>query len=332
MNRPKVDVVVPIYNSLDWSKMCVDALIRNTNLDILGTVYLMDDASDDETKAYLDIIERKWHGLVKVIHNHTILGFTSTCNKAIRMSASDFVLLLDTSCILSKNAIEKMMDAMLKDPKIGLLCPVSSVAANLSFDIPEGMNYMQVNKAFGEQFSGMTFDAFTITDNCLMISRDNINKIGLLNESFDKDYSVEIDYQFRSIAKGFKAKVLIDTFVYHQSNVSLGISKNQQKIRDNNLKEFFDRLGKDYRALYKKYSENDPIRYIYKHVKFDKLNNVCSLFVTDYYEYEKLANLVNNLVLDHVNVEVVTKERIVNKYNGILLFSPTIKKGFSLNQ
>jgi GT2 family glycosyltransferase len=330
MSKPKVDVVVPIYNSLDWLKMCVEALIRNTNFDILGTIYLMDDASDKATQDYLKDIARKWQGIIKVVRNQTNLGFIKTCNKAIKASTGDYVLLLNTDCIVSENAIEKMMTAMLKDKKIGLLCPISSVAANLSFSIPDGMNFMQINKAFEEQFSGMTFDACTVASNCLMISHDNINKVGLLDESFGKGYSVETDYQFKSMAKGFKAKVLIDTYVYHQSHVSFGISKKQQKIREENLKEFFSRWGKDYRELLQKYNENDPVKYIYKHVKFENLNNACSLFVTDYYEYEKLAILVNNLVLDHINVEVVTRERIANKYSGVLLFSPTIKKGIGL--
>ena len=39
MKNYKVDVVIPIYNSLEWLKLCIDAVIRNTNLDIIGKIY-----------------------------------------------------------------------------------------------------------------------------------------------------------------------------------------------------------------------------------------------------------------------------------------------------
>ena len=330
MIKPKVDVVVPIYNSLDWLKICVEAVLRNTNLDIIGTVFLMNDCSNAETCEYLEQIERKWSGVVKVVHNRTNLGFLKTCNKAMRMSTSNYVLLLNSDCIVSENAIEKMMNAMQKDRRIGLLCPISSVAANLSYPIPDGMNFMQVNEIFGEQFAGMTFDACTVVGNCLMISRENINKVGFFDEIFGKGYTEETDYQFKSMAKGFKAKVLIDTYVFHQSRASFGESEEQLQIRKEHLDIFFERWGDQYHKLMEEYSKNDPIEYIKSHVKYGKVKNACSLVVTDIFEFEKLANLVNHLLFDHINVEMVTKARIAKKYKGIALFSPTIKRGFSL--
>lgn len=42
----KVDIIIPIYNSLEWLKLCIKALFTNTNYDILGKVYLIDDCSE----------------------------------------------------------------------------------------------------------------------------------------------------------------------------------------------------------------------------------------------------------------------------------------------
>ena len=55
--------------------------------------------------------------------------------------------------------------------------------------------------------------------------------------------------------KGFKAKVLIDTYVYHQCRVSFGESAEQLKIREEHLKIFFERWGEEYSRLMEKYQK-----------------------------------------------------------------------------
>ena len=272
MKKYKVDVIIPVYNSLEWVKICIDAIMKNTNHNILGKVYLMNDCSNDETKDYLDYIKDKWGEVIEVVHNKQNLGFVKTCNKGMKKVTSDYILLLNSDCVVSKNAIEKMADAMSKDKKIGLLCPISSVAANLSYSIPEGMNFMQVNEVFERQFKGKVFDACTVVGNCLMISKENIKEVGLFDEIFGKGYTEETDYQFKSMKKGFKAKVLIDTFVYHQCRVSFGESEEQLKIRDEHLKIFFDRWGTEYNKLMEKYQKNNPIDYINKHVNYSNVD------------------------------------------------------------
>ena len=76
MKKYKVDVIVPIYNSLEWVKICVDAVLKNTNLSILGKLYLINDCSNQETEEYLDYIENKWKDIVEVIHNKENLATT----------------------------------------------------------------------------------------------------------------------------------------------------------------------------------------------------------------------------------------------------------------
>ena len=326
MARYKVDVVIPIYNSLDWLKICVDALIRNTDFDIIRKIYLIDDCSTEETGVYLDEVEKKWDGIVEVVYNKENLGFLKTCNKAIRMTRGDYVLLLNTDCIVSKNAIEKMANAMSNDKKIGLLCPIASVSANISYSIPEGMNFMQVNELFEKQFAGKTFDACTVVGNCLMISRNNIRKVGLFDEIFGKGYSEETDYQFKSMKKGFKAKVLIDTFVYHQSRVSFGESPEQLKIREEHLNIFFKRWGPEYTKLHEEYKKNDPIEYIKEHIKFSDVKYDYEITVDNKKELDNVSKIVNSAMLTGTNIKVITKESILKDSKTVMLYNPQIKK------
>ena len=326
MKKYKVDVIIPIYNSLDWLKLCVESIFKNTNYDVLGTVYLLDDCSSEVTVNYLKEVERKYGNLVKYIRNNKNLGFVKTCNKGLKLSTSSYVLLLNTDCLVSANAIEKMANAMNKDKKIGLLCPISSVAANLSYPIPLGLNFMQVNEVFEKQFSGKTFDACTVVGNCLMISRECINKVGYLDEIFGKGYTEETDYQFKAHEKGFLAKVLIDTYVYHQCRVSFGESEEQLAIRDEHLKIFFERWHDEYDKKYAKYVKNDPIVYINNNVSYDDIVDGKQIKIKSLKQLEEYAPIVNTLMLDKINIKVICKEKILNKYNGIILFNPARRK------
>ena len=326
MKKYKVDVIIPIYNSLDWLKLCVESIFKNTNYDVLGTVYLLDDCSSEETVNYLKEVERKYGNLVKYIRNNKNLGFVKTCNKGLKLSTSSYVLLLNTDCLVSANAIEKMANAMNKDKKIGLLCPISSVAANLSYPIPLGLNFMQVNEVFEKQFSGKTFDACTVVGNCLMISRECINKVGYLDEIFGKGYTEETDYQFKAHEKGFLAKVLIDTYVYHQCRVSFGESEEQLAIREEHLKIFFERWHDEYDKKYAKYVKNDPIVYINNNVSYDDIVDGKQIKIKSLKQLEEVAPIINTLMLDRINIKVICKEKILNKYNGIILFNPARRR------
>ena len=231
-NNYKIDIVIPIYNSLEWLKYCVKSIFLNTDFNVLGKVYLINDCSKENVESYLIDIKKKYYDYIEIINNKNNLGFVKNCNLGMDISKSKYVLLLNTDCVVSKNCLEKLANQMEKNKKIGLICPISSVASNLSYPIPEGLNFMQVNECFEKQFLGMNFDACTVVGNCLMISRACIEKTGYLDEIFKKGYTEETDYQFKAEKQGFLAKVAIDTYVYHQSRVSFGESKEQLKIPD----------------------------------------------------------------------------------------------------
>ena len=118
----KCDIIIPIYNSLNWVKMCITAVYENTNACDIGEVILINDKSDKETTLYLRKISKQYFN-IRLIENKKNLGFVKSCNYGMSIAKSDYILLLNSDCLLSKDAVGKMMRAMQKDKKIGLLCP-----------------------------------------------------------------------------------------------------------------------------------------------------------------------------------------------------------------
>lgn len=281
MKNKKCDVIIPIYNSPQWVKMCVYALFKNTPIENLGKVILMNDNSDEITCSCIENLKRKYGEKIGVYKNESNLGFIKNVNKGLEKTTEEYVLLLNTDCIISKNTIPKLISHVENNKKIGLICPISSNAANISLDMFEGYSYMQMDELLYSNFKGINFDACTVVGNCLLITRECIQKVGYLDEIYGMGYGDETDYQFKAHEKGFEAKVAIDTYVFHKSEVSFGTSKEKLKRLENNRKIFFDRWGKQYNEKMKKYKKNDPIEYIKNNLKIEDNTNQVLFFLPD---------------------------------------------------
>ena len=61
----KCDVIIPVYNAPEYVQICLFALFNNTKKEDLGTVYLLDDKSNDITRNLLDNLGKQykdtWH-------------------------------------------------------------------------------------------------------------------------------------------------------------------------------------------------------------------------------------------------------------------------------
>ena len=244
-------------------------------------------------------------------------------------TTAEYILLLNTDCLVSKNTIPKLIDHMEKNKKIGLICPISSNAANLSYDIPEHYSYMQVNDLFYENFKGMNFDACTVVGNCLMISRECMQKTGYLDEIYGMGYGDETDYQFKAHEQGFEAKVAIDTYVYHKSEVSFGTSPEKQKRLDHNRAIFFERWGEQYNKKMQEYVKNDPIEYIKNNLKIDKKPEPNILFfLPDIHQkaggVHVIVDIVNYLNINGYFANILTER--IHEYKEIMIFSPSFMK------
>lgn len=324
--QKKCDIIIPVYKSPEWVSLCVYAIFKTTKLDLLGKVILINDCDDEYTNNCLNNIKEKYGNKILLEKNPKNLGFVGSTNRGMELSKSDYVLLLNTDCILTKNAIEKMMKAMQTDDKIGLLSPISSNAANLTLEMFEGFTFNDMNNLLESKFSGMLFDACTVVGNCLMISRECMNKAGYLDTAYGLGYGEETDYQFNAMSKGFKAKVLIDTYVFHKSEASFGTSKEKQERLKKNRDLFFSRWGDDYYKELAKYEKNDPIKYILDNItEEDKVPNIdnaiyLSGIIQNAGGVHVVVDMVNYLAINNVSANIIYDYS--GEYKEIMLFNP----------
>ena len=98
-----VSVTIVTWNSARYLEECFAALAKQDYRDL--DVVIVDNASEDGTRALLREVEAKW----RVIYNEKNVGFAAGQNQAIRASRGNYVLCLNPDVVLSPNFITQLM-------------------------------------------------------------------------------------------------------------------------------------------------------------------------------------------------------------------------------
>lgn len=101
---PAISIVIGTYNYLSYLKLCLFAVERQTFSDF--EVIIADDGSRALVKEWLDAYTPPF----KITHLwHEDMGFRKCrlLNRAISISASDYLLFIDADCILSRDFIRQ---------------------------------------------------------------------------------------------------------------------------------------------------------------------------------------------------------------------------------
>ena len=268
----KCDVIIPVFNTPDWVKLCVRRLISQTPDEDLNQIILVDDGSDDFTKCFLEDLAAECLKIV-LVRNEKNEGFVKSINRGLSLAKASYILLLNSDCLITKNTIPKLIAHTTEQDSVGLVSPVSNHSPVVSLEMIPGYSFIDMNHLVEKLFPRMSFPACTIVGNCLLITRACFEQTGFFDLCWGQGYGEESDYQFRAMQKGFKSRIAIDTYVYHQSQASFDKHPELAALQRKNYQLFIDRWEKEYRLLYEQYKKNDPITFMTETIKEYLLNN-----------------------------------------------------------
>jgi len=227
----RCDVVVPVYNALRSTKNCLRTLRQHAPP--WARILVINDASDERTTAWL----RGEDGFI-LRENPVNVGFVKTANRGLLDSDAPWVCLLNSDTLMTPGALERMIDRCERDPSIGLCCPISNGAVNLSVKIPPGEDVFSFADRVARTSPALYPDAVTVVGFCLLVRREVIRTLGVFDEVFDRGYGEETDLHYRVRAAGWRCVVADDTFVYHRHGASFADGSERTS---RNLKIVMDR-------------------------------------------------------------------------------------------
>jgi glycosyltransferase involved in cell wall biosynthesis len=105
LEKPKVSVIVPVYNVENYLNRCIDSILSQTFTEF--ECILVDDCSTDRSQKICDEYSRKDHR-VKVIHNINNLGSSISRKVGFCNCDGEYIQYIDGDDWIEKNMLEKI--------------------------------------------------------------------------------------------------------------------------------------------------------------------------------------------------------------------------------
>jgi GT2 family glycosyltransferase len=226
-HKPLIDVVVVTGGRWDFLKQCLDALEKQT---VPVNVILLDNASDPEERI-------QNHSLFDGLTTKRLqksLGFPAANNEAARMGSAPIILFLNDDCILTEDAIERMMESM-KDETVGvcgakLIFPVSSTSPirpagkvqhiGMALNIRGEVIHPLVGWTANNPRCCVSRDVFSVTGACLMTRRTSFNQIGGFDPSYGLGTYEDVQYCLQVKSLGKRVYVNTHAIGYHYAGAT----------------------------------------------------------------------------------------------------------------
>ena len=196
--QKKVSIVMLTFNQLSDTRLCTESLEKNTGCDY--ELIFVDNGSTDGTRKYLDNL-RETRKHVKTIFNKANLGFSMANNQGIGVAEGEYILLLNNDVVLTEGWLERLMACAESGPAIGVVGPCTNHAVGEQvIDVELELNQADINRFACMQLlknAGCWFETHRIIGFCMLIKREVIDKIGMLDERFGPGGYEDYDFCLR---------------------------------------------------------------------------------------------------------------------------------------
>ena len=242
-NDSFVSIVILTFNQLHRTRECLDSIQKHTH--IPHEVIVVDNGSKDGTVGYL----KKWAKKkpnYHVILNKTNRGFAAGNNQGIQQAKGDYIVLLNNDVVVSEKWLEGMLNAFERDYDIGMVGPMTNYISGEQLEPNATYRNMSEFESFARNYrqehAGELSIALRLVGFCLMIKRDVIEKVGLLDERFGKGNFEDDDYCLRASIMGYKFVIAREVFVHHYGNSTFKGNKiDYHKMLEKNRAIFIEK-------------------------------------------------------------------------------------------
>lgn len=240
---PLISIILVSYNVrefLEQALLSISGALQKISYEI----FIVDNASSDAT---VDAIASQFPN-IHLIVNDTNIGFARANNQAMRKARGQYVCLINPDTLVQQDTFVLLLDFMKKRPDVGgigckILNPDGSLqlACRRSYPTP----WVAFTKIFGlarlfptSRWFGrynLTFldpdrisEVEAISGSFMMIRRQVIDKVGLLDESFFM-YGEDLDWCYRIRSAGWKIFYHPGTQIIHFKGESSKKSPFEQR-------------------------------------------------------------------------------------------------------
>lgn len=232
---PTVTVQIVTYNSAEDIEDCLKAVHQQTYP--VEKVLVIDNVSHDLTvERVQQVMEQEGGQRIELIRNSVNTGFAPAHNQGIRLTHSDYVLVLNPDVELAPTYIERLIQSIHPHSELG--AATGRLLLKSSPDIIDStglvMNgtWRAFDRGMGEPANQWekSGEVFGVSGAAALYKREMIESIQLSGEFFDEDffaYKEDVDVAWRANLLGWKAFYCADALAYHERGWKPGSRKAQ---------------------------------------------------------------------------------------------------------
>lgn len=223
MKDPKVDIILVNFNQPVVTRECLQS-IQKAEFPNTG-VWLVENGCEPDK-----MVDVNSFPFVRTIRSDRNLGFAGGNNLAIRESDADFILLLNNDTEVRGDLISELLETFKAYPSAGIVSPKVLFHGRDGLIQYAGTGNIDPILCRGKTRGYLEFDAGQYDEivqtqlshgACMMIRREVISTIGLLEESYFLYYE-EYDFCEKAKRAGFDIYYNGNTAIYHKESVSTG--------------------------------------------------------------------------------------------------------------
>lgn len=139
MHRPRISVIVPVYNAGVYLESCIDSILRQ-NIEFIE-ILLINDGSTDHSGQICDRYAKE-NKQIRVMHQNN-QGVFETRKTGVRLAKAGYVTFVDSDDWIDEHMLEEMVSRMEESEDIdlvvsGLNCEKEGICFKKSGSIPPG--------------------------------------------------------------------------------------------------------------------------------------------------------------------------------------------------
>lgn len=240
----KCDIIIPIWDQLDFTRDCIASIESNTKWPF--RLILIDNGSNSETKAYLNSLPGSMTNVeVKLIKNKENLGFVKAVNQGLRVSTAPYICVMNNDTLATDGWLAEMVRVANADPSIGLVNPSSN---NLGQN-PGSLELVKYAWTL-KRFSGEHIEMGACLGFSMLFKREIFEEVGFFDEVYGVGLFDDTDYSRRVEKLGYVCVRAKGSYIYHRVSKSFVRKRNFQVMFRKNEQIFNKRWGKPKRLLY----------------------------------------------------------------------------------
>jgi len=236
VRMPRVSVIILTYNNLDLTRACLDSVLLLSDYSNLEVI-VVDNASSDDTPAYLEDLNRR-NPNVQVVLNRENFGFAAGNNVGLSIATGDYLVLLNNDTVVTQGWIMTLLRHFQALPNLGLLGPVTN---NIGNEARIETRYSDIARMPAEALEytlahmGERYPMRTVAFFCVMFSRYTYECCGQISEDFGRGFFEDDDYCRQVESAGLSIVCAEDVFVHHHLSASFN------KLKEAERQDLFER-------------------------------------------------------------------------------------------